>query len=194
MGSISDRMSKPSYPLRTERLELRPFTDDDLDALFEMQNGEEMTRYLYSKPRTRDEMREQLRRLEQMTAIDEETDSIRLAAVLRESGVVVGDISLWRTSREHATCELGYVLHPGHYGHGYATEAGAALLRLGFEDLGMHRIVATADARNLASIRVMQRLGMRPEAHLRENEFIKGEWTDEVIYAMLQAEWLARAG
>ena len=129
-----------------------------------------------------------------MTAIDEEGDAIRLAAVLSGTATVVGDISLRRTSREHATGELGYVLHPDHYGRGYATEAGAALLRLGFEDLAMHRIVASADARNVASIRVMQRLGMRPEAHLRENEFIKGEWTDEVIYAMLRAEWLARAG
>ena len=192
MGSISDRMSKPSYPLRTERLELRPFTDGDLDALFEMQSGEEMTRYLYWGPRTRDEVHEQLQRLEQMTAIDEEGDAIRLAAVLSGTATVVGDISLRRTSREHATGELGYVLHPDHYGRGYATEAGAALLRLGFEDLAMHRIVASADARNSASIRVMQRLAMRPEAHLRENEFIKGEWTDEVIYAMLRSEWLAR--
>jgi RimJ/RimL family protein N-acetyltransferase len=178
-----------TFPLRTERLELRPFIDDDLDALFDMQSDEAMTRYLYWGPRSRDEVREQLERIKQLTAIDDEGDAIRLAAVLPETGAVVGDVGLWRTSRAHAAGEIGYALHPAHHGHGYATEACEALLRAGFEVLGLHRIVASADARNKASVRVMERLGMRREAHLRENELVKGEWTDEVIYAMLVAEW-----
>jgi RimJ/RimL family protein N-acetyltransferase len=181
-----------TFPLRTERLELRPFLDDDLDALFAMQSDEAMTRYLYWGPRSRDEVREQLERIRGMTAIDEEGDAIRLAAVLSGPATVIGDISLRRTSREHAQGELGYVLHPAHHGRGYATEGCEALLRLGFEVLGLHRIIASADARNQASVRVMERLGMRREAHLRENELVKGEWTDEVIYAMLAAEWQGR--
>ena len=179
----------PTFPLRTERLELRLFTDDDLDALFDMQSDEAMTRYLYWGPRSRDEVRTDLERIKQLTAIDEEGDGIRLAAVLPETGAVIGDISLRRTSRAHAQGEIGYVIHPAHHGHGYATEACEAMLRVGFEKLGFHRIVASADARNEASIRVMERLGMRREAYLREDEFVKGEWTDEVIYAMLASEW-----
>jgi len=181
-----------TFPLRTERLELRPFTDDDLDALFAMQSDEAMTRYLYWGPRSRDEVREQLERIKGMTAIDEEGDAIRLAAVLSGTRAVIGDISLRRTSRDYAQGELGYVLHSAHHGRGYATEAGEALLRLGFEVLGLHRIAASADARNQASIHVMERLGMRREALLRENELVKGEWSDEVIYAMLAAEWEQR--
>lgn len=181
-----------TFPLRTDRLELRPFVDDDLDALFAMQSDEEMTRYLHWGPRTRDEVREQLERIKQMTAIDETRDGIRLAAVLSGSGTVIGDISLWRTSREHAQGEIGYVVHPAHQGHGYATEAAASMLRIGFEVLGLHRIVASAEGRNAASIRVMERLGMRREAHLRESEFVKGEWCDDVLYAMLADEWHRR--
>jgi RimJ/RimL family protein N-acetyltransferase len=182
-------MPMPTFPLRTERLELRLFTDDDLDALFDMQSDEAMTRYLYWGPRTRDEVRADLERIKGLTAIDEESDGIRLAAVLPETGAVVGDIALWRTSRAHAQGEIGYVIHPAHHGHGYATEACEAMLQVGFEMLGLHRIVASADARNEASIRVMERLGMRREAYLREDELVKGEWTDEVIYAMLASEW-----
>ena len=70
-----------------------------------------------------------------------------------------------------------------------ATEAAAALLRLGFEGLGLHRIIGRCDGRNRGSAMVMERNGMRREAHLIENEFVKGEWTDELIYANLRREW-----
>lgn len=187
-------MSPLTFPLNTERLELRPFVDGDLDALIAMQNSEAMTRYLYWGPRSRDEVREQLERIKVMTAIDESSDAIRLAAVLVATPEVIGDISLRRTSREHAQGEIGYVIHPAHHGHGFATEACRSLLSYGFEEAGLHRIAATADARNVASTRVMERLGMRREALLRENEFVKGEWTDEAEYAILASEWKARDG
>ena len=61
-----------------------------------------------------------------------------------------------------------------------------------FTGLGAHRVVGRMDARNVASARVMERLGMRREAHLLENEYVKGEWTDEVIYAVLDTEWSGR--
>ncbi len=66
------------------------------------------------------------------------------------------------------------------------------MLRLGFDDLGLHRIIGRCDARNTASARLMERLGMRREAHFRENEWFKGEWGDELIYAMLDREWSER--
>ncbi len=68
------------------------------------------------------------------------------------------------------------------------------MLRLGFEELGLRRIVGRCDARNDSSWRLMERLGIRREAHLIENEFVKGEWTDEFDYAMLDREWRALTG
>jgi RimJ/RimL family protein N-acetyltransferase len=67
-------------------------------------------------------------------------------------------------------------------------------LHIGFDLLGLHRLETQCDARNLASARVMQRIGMRQEAHLRENEFVKGEWTSALVYAMLDEEWAAQRG
>ena len=93
------------------------------------------------------------------------------------------------TSSEHGTGELGYVLNPAYFGNGYATEASNAMLALGFEQLGLHRIIARIDARNTASAAVLQRLGMRQEAYLRENEWFKDEWTDEIDFAVLASEW-----
>jgi len=185
-------MAGLSFPLRTARLLLRPFTDDDLDAMHDMQSREEVARYLYWGTRTREQVAEQLERIKKMTSIEAEGHAIRLAAVLPESGVLVGDISLRLVSREHQQGEIGFVVHPDHQGHGYATEGAAALVELGFRQLGLHRIVASADARNTASVRVMERLGMRREGFFTENELVKGEWTSEVVYAILATEWLAR--
>jgi RimJ/RimL family protein N-acetyltransferase len=86
------------------------------------------------------------------------------------------------------------VLNPTLSGHGYATEAANAMLRLGFEQLGLHRIVARIDEDNEASARLARRLGMRQEARLVHNEFFKGRWSNELDFAMLAEEWFARRG
>jgi RimJ/RimL family protein N-acetyltransferase len=182
-------MLRPTYPLRTERLLLRPFDDDDLDAVYETHSRGDITRYLYWEPRTRDEALEMVERRKLETAIEAEGDGLHLVAQLHDSPAMVGHVSLQWVSQEHRQGEIGFVLHPDHHGRGYATEASAVVLRLGFEGLDLHRIVGRCDGRNIASTRVMERLGMRREAHLRENEFIKGEWTDELVYAILADEW-----
>jgi RimJ/RimL family protein N-acetyltransferase len=84
------------------------------------------------------------------------------------------------------------MFHPDHGGRGYATEAMHAIVHLGFDDLGLHRLMARIDARNGPSGRVCERLGMRAEAHLLQNEWFKGEWTDEIDYGLLDEEWQRR--
>lgn len=185
-------MLKPEYPIRTDRLILRPYTPDDFDDLYRIQSREDVTRYLYVGARNRDEVRESLDTKIRSVALSDEGDILTLAVVLPETGSVIGDVILIWVSREHRQGEIGYVFHPDHGGHGYATEAAEVVLRLGFEDLDLHRIVGRLDGRNAASARVLERLGMRREAHLVQNEFVRGVWTDEVIYAMLEDEWRAR--
>jgi RimJ/RimL family protein N-acetyltransferase len=103
----------------------------------------------------------------------------------------VGDVVLELVSEEHRTGEIGYIVHPDHHGHGYATEAGRAVLRVAFEDLRLHRVTGRLDARNVASARVLEKLGMRREALLVENELVKGEWQSELVYAILDRQWPA---
>jgi RimJ/RimL family protein N-acetyltransferase len=180
-----------TFPLATGRLLLRPFAADDLDAVHDMQSREDVARYLYSPPMSRDEARVMLERISKLTGFDGEVEALRLAGITSHDGLLIGDFGVWRTSREHNTGEIGFVLHPDHQGKGYAQEAMTLLLSIGFDQVGFHRIVGRCDARNLPSARLMERLGMRREAHLRENELIKGEWTDELIYAILASEWAA---
>jgi RimJ/RimL family protein N-acetyltransferase len=183
---------KPHYPLLTERLLLRPFATTDFEALLAIQSRADVARYLYWDPRTSAEVREALAAKARATAIVSEGDSISLAAELRATGELIGDCSLHWTSAEHRQGEIGFVFHPDHHGRGYATEAAEALLGLAFDELRLHRVVGRLEARNAASARVLERLGMRQEAHLVENEHVKGEWQSEVIYALLDREWASR--
>ena len=182
-------MLEPTYPLETERLLLRPFAGGDFDALLAMHSRADVARWTYWEPRGEGEVRETLARKVAARAIAVDGDVLSLAGVLRDNGDVVGDFNLWWQSREHRQGEIGFIVHPDHQGRGLATEASRVLLRLGFEELGLHRIVGTLEARNLASARVLERLGMRREAHLVENEWVKGEWQSELVYAILDREW-----
>jgi len=179
-------------PVRTARLTLRPFRLDDLDAFNAFDRLPSVATYLYSEPRDMAASRVVLDRKIAANAIRAAGDHLSLAVDLADGGQCIGDLLLEWTGNEHLQGEIGYVFHPDHHGQGYATEACEALLRMGFQTLGLHRIVARCDARNVASARVMERLGMRREALLVENEMVKGEWTDELVYALLQGEWQAR--
>jgi RimJ/RimL family protein N-acetyltransferase len=184
-------MLRPAYPIETERLLLRPYTDANLDALYAMRSRPDVLRYLPEEVQTREEVAAALERRKRRGVLLDEGAGLVLAVERRDIAGVIGDVSLFWASREHRQGEIGYIFHPDHQGKGFATEAARVMLRLGFEDLGLHRIAARCDARNAASWRLMERLSMRREAHLRENEFIKGDWTDELVYALLAREWRA---
>lgn len=186
-------MLRPAYPITTRRLLLRPFGPDDLDALLAIQSREDVARYLYWEPRTRDQVAEALAGRTAMTALEREGDSIVLAVTLAATGELLGDVNLQWHSAEHRGGEIGFVFHPDHHGRGYAREAAVEMLRLGFDGLGLHRVIGRLDADNHASARLLERLGMRREARFRQNEFVKGRWADEAVYAMLAEEWRAGA-
>ncbi|MFC5750584.1 GNAT family N-acetyltransferase [Actinomadura rugatobispora] len=185
-------MLRPGYPIESARLTLRPYDESDLDDLYDIQSRPEVTRYLLFDVRDRDQVRGSLEERIRSTGLEAEGDTLTLAVTLRDSRRVIGDLMLTWTSREHRQGEIGYIFHPDHGGQGYATEAARVMMRLGFEELGLHRIVGRLNGRNAASARVLERLGMRREAHLRQNQIVKGEWADEVVYAMLEDEWRAR--
>lgn len=183
---------KPTYPIETDRLLLRPCEPRDLDVMADIRSRADVVRYLYWQVQTRGEVAEALDRRMSMTALEKEGDGMVLAVELKETGLMIGDVVLQWLSEQHRQGETGFVFHPDFHGKGYALEASREMLRLGFDELGLHRIVGRCDARNTASSRLMERLGMRREAHFRENERFKGEWGDELVYAMLEGEWAAR--
>ena len=180
-------------PLRTARLILRPYEDRDLDFLHSMFGREDVCRYLPWAAMDLEEARAKLEQRKAQTRIGADRKAIVLAAVEAGTGHLVGEFMLRLASLEHLQGEIGWSVHPDFQGRGFGTEGAAEMVRLGFEELGLHRIAAECDPRNLASIRVMERLGMRREALLVEAERIKGEWVDSLIHGLLESEWRAAA-
>ncbi|MFJ8582175.1 GNAT family N-acetyltransferase [Micromonospora sp. NPDC093277] len=186
-------MSQPAYPIRTARLTLRPVTLDDLDDVYAYQGRTDVARWLREAgPRTREESRASVVAMTGEDALRAEGDCLTLA-VVTDAGVI-GTVELvWRSASDR-TAELGYVFHPDHGGRGLATEAAAALLDWGFDEFGLHRVYARCHGRNDASARLMARLGMRQEAHHVQSHLFRGEWADQLTFAVLAGEWRARAG
>jgi RimJ/RimL family protein N-acetyltransferase len=184
-------MVQLTRPVSTPRLTLRQFERDDLDALALILADKSVNRYLYSKPRDRDETYVALeQRLERAEEIAED-NVLNVAVELRETSRLIGDFMLRWKEDVHRQGELGGSLHPDHHGQGYAGEIYVVLIQLAFSTYGLHRVVGRCDARNTASIRSLEKAGLRREAHFIENEFVKGEWTDEVVLAIRASEWAA---
>jgi RimJ/RimL family protein N-acetyltransferase len=180
----------PVYPLRTARLHLRPFTRGDVDAVHAYRGRDDVARYLFDPPLSREECALAVQQRTTQLAIEHDGDRIILAVERVADAALVGEVSLIYRSAEARQGEIGWIFHPDHHGQGYASEAAAALIHLAFHLGDLHRIFARCDASNVGSWRLMERLGMRREAHFREHALFKGAWDEEFYYAILRREWL----
>ncbi|SCE83367.1 GNAT family N-acetyltransferase [Micromonospora mirobrigensis] len=183
-------MFRPAYPIRTSRLTLRPFTPDDLDDVYAYQRRPDVVRWMLgAEPRSREQSRASVAAMAGEDALRAEGDCLTLAVATE--GRVIGTVELvWRSDRDR-TGEIGYVFHPDHGGRGLATEAVAALMDWGFTEFGLHRIYGRCHGRNDASARLMTRLGMRREAHHLRSYRFRGEWADQLVFAVLADGWRA---
>jgi len=181
----------PPFRLETDRLLLRPFAPSDHEAMHAIYSRPDVVELLYEGPHDEDEVQRRLELKINQRQIDGPGDTLRLAVLLKANGRVVGDVVLTWIDNEYRQGEIGFVLHPDHHGKGYTTEAARLLLRVAFDVLGLHRVFGRTEVRNVASIKVMEKLGMRREADFVENEFVKDEWQSEVVYAILDREWKA---
>jgi RimJ/RimL family protein N-acetyltransferase len=183
---------RPAYPIATARLLLRPLTSQDIPDLLAYRSDPQVCRYLPFEPMTREVLAARVAGDLGRSELSAEGQAMTLGAERVSDGRVIGDVVLFFHSERHAGGEIGYAFHPDVAGQGFASEACAAVLGLAYEELGLHRVVANMDARNHASGRLAERLGMRQEAHHVSSEMFKGEWADLLVYALLDHEWRAR--
>jgi RimJ/RimL family protein N-acetyltransferase len=186
-------LSRISWPRTTERLVLRPATPADAQVTYAFRHREDVGRWLTELPTD----------VESYRVAFEQPDRLASTLVVDVGGQVVGDLMLrvedaW-TQREAEThgrgtqAVLGWVLDPAHTGRGYATEAVRELLAICFEELRLHRVVATCFAANESSWRLMERLGLRRELHATADALHRsGEWMDTYGYALTDREWSRR--
>ena len=176
-------------PIDTDRLLLRLETDADIDAIHSWQSREDVCRYLLYEPRDRDTVAMKVAEDAARTRLEHDHDYLQLAVERTEDGRLIGQMYMAVDKAEYSTLEIGWVFHPDVTGNGYASEAARALLAVGFETMGAHRIFASLTPENTASVRLCLRLGMREEAHFVEDMFLKGRWEDTGVYGILDREW-----
>ncbi|MGC3860566.1 GNAT family N-acetyltransferase [Micromonospora chersina] len=180
-------MSLPTPTLHTTRLRLRPFDDADAGDLFALHSNAHVLRYWDAPPWTdrgrSDGFITACRRMA------EEGTGARLAVDRVSDGAFIGWCGLTRWNPDYRSASLGYCYGEAAWGHGYATEAARALLRWAFDTLDLNRVQAETDTRNVASARVLEKLGFVREGTLREDCVVNGDVSDSWVYGLLRREW-----
>lgn len=177
--------------LITERLELRPFEENDFEAVHSYAGNLDNVKYMIWGPNSEDETRKFIVEAIEKWRGDPVTQ-YDFAIILKDTGRLIGGCGIY-LNEERDTGMLGWILHMDYWKKGYMPEVGETLICFGFEDLKLHRIYATCNANNYGSYRVMEKCGMRREAHFVKNRFgrVGSEkvWWDELVYGILDEEW-----
>jgi RimJ/RimL family protein N-acetyltransferase len=177
-----------TLPIRTARLTLREFVKEDFEAILAYSSDPRVTRYLFFGPRDEDSTAEYL---DGLLASQRERPRTRFELAVEESasGRVIGACDL--SFIERNVVDLGYMLANGDWGNGYATEIALTLVDAAFFDLRAHRVISTVDINNGASIRVLEKIGMRWEAVFRKHRRAKNRWWDCHLFVLPREVWEA---
>ena len=175
-------------PIQTERLLVRDFNENDWQSVHDYASDPEVVRYMEWGPNTEEETKNFIQRTIPSQK-EQPRQKYTLAIILRDDTELIGSGGIKVSNPNNLEAEVGYCLNRQFWGRGYATEVGKALLRFGFEKLNLHRIFATSDPENKASVHVLENIGMNREGRLREHKWIKGTWCDSYLYAILDREW-----
>lgn len=173
-------------PILTDRLVIRKLAVTDTNDFFKYRSLPVVYKFQSFKPKDKKEVEEFFCRVSELPNM--QNTWFQLAVCIRESNRLIGDIGI-HFLEDNAQTEIGYTLAPAFQGQGYAAEAMHAVINYLFTDLSKHRIIASVDPKNKQSIRLLDKLGMRKEAHFVKSLKIDGLWCDDCIYALLNEEW-----
>lgn len=182
-------MSSLSFPIQTDRLELRPFERGDIDSLNAYHVLPSMQRYVFTRTRDKGEVAGALNLMRSHVSLQRPGDTLTLAMIRKGDRQLVGHVSLHWSDATAGQGEVRFCVNPAFAGQGFSKEAISAMFDLAFDHFRIHRVFARCDGRNHHSIKLMQQLGMRLEAHYREHALFQGEWDEELHFAILDREW-----
>ena len=175
------------HNIESARLLLRRFNDVDLEPFHAYRSDPTVEKYQGWGVVTREDSKQFIAAVKNSNP-GKPGDRSQIAIELLATGAMIGDLYLHVLEDEPQQAEIGYSLAREHQGQGYATEAVTALIDYVFSTLNLHRVRAGADCENLRSIALLERIGMRREGHMIQNEWYRGKWTDENQYAVLKSE------
>jgi RimJ/RimL family protein N-acetyltransferase len=181
-------------PIETERLLLRKYEARDVADIVEYSRGADfwLARNLDWEP-TEEGIKAYYESRRDLYP-ESYPEWLDLVIELKAEGKVVGNVGIGVVHREHGQASVGWLLGSRYRGQGLATEAVKALVTFGFESMGLHRIYARTGSANIRSWLLMERIGMRREAHFRHSHKVQGQWDNEFIYAVLADEWMQMQG
>jgi ribosomal-protein-alanine N-acetyltransferase len=173
--------------IKTHRILLRELKETDCQAVLEYASDPEVVRYMDWGPNSKEETEAFINR-----SLDAQNERPRLhytlAITLIDNKKLIGSCGISVSNPDNREGWIGYCLNKLFWNKGYATETARALLDFGFSELNLHRIFATCDPANLASARVLEKIGMKREGHLRQHKWAKGKWRDSYLYAIVHPE------
>ena len=182
-------MSSSVLPVQTDRLILRAFERSDIEGLAAYHVLPSVQRYVFSRTRDASQVATALNLMRGHVSLQRPGDTLTLAMVRKGDQQLVGHVSLHWSDATAGQGEVRFVINPSYAGQGYANEAISTLLDLAFDHYRIHRIFIRCDGRNHHSIKLLQQIGMRLEAHYREHALFQGEWDEELHFAILDREW-----
>lgn len=175
--------------IKTDRLLLRSIKLNDAEAIFKYRSDAVSNQYQGWIPTTIDDVNDFIKNRVSLI-IDMADTWYQFAIVKKDSGELIGDVGIHFIGSDNNQAELGCTLGKKHFGFGYATEALRETTNYLFNELNKHRIVTSIDPKNIKSIKLVERLGFRKEAHFKESILIDGVWVDDLVYAILKDEWI----
>ncbi len=182
-------MSSLSLPLETSHLLLRPFERADSEAVARYHTLPSLQRYLERPTRYREDVPAAVEFMRHQVVLHRPGDTLSLAMVRKGDQVLVGQVHLKWSDATAGQGEVRFAINPAEAGKGYLTEALRAMFDLAFDYFRVHRLMVRCDGKCHHSVKLMQKLGMRLEAHYREHALFQGDWDEELHFAMLDREW-----
>lgn len=173
--------------LETERLIIKPITIGDKDEIFEYRRDTETNKYQGWIPETIEDVEVFIGNTSKQINVPETW--FQFVIVDKETQKIVGDLGIHFIDPENEQAEIGCTLNKDYQNKGFATESVRKVIDYLFKELNKHRIIASIDPENKNSIRLVERIGFRKEAHFVESLFINGKWVDDLIYALIEKDW-----
>lgn len=174
--------------LKTDRLIIRGLTTADAEAMHAYRSRQEVARFQSWQPQSLEQVIELIKRIKPEN-FNCDGEWYQVGITLKEDLKLIGDLGIQISSRDSRLAEVGITVHPQYENKGYGREALSALLNLLLYKLGKHRVTASVDPRNLASMALMKRVGLRQEGHFIKSIWLKDTWVDDVIFAALKNDW-----
>ncbi len=177
-----------SIIIDTERLIIRDFKPDDYNFFYSQSRAESTLRYESDSIPSSEVLKEKFKEIMELTQKDKRS-MYSFLVEKRDGNIPVGRVVIWQIDKKIDEWEMGWTIHIDHTKKGYASEVANALIKFGFEQLGANRICANCNEANIASERVMQKIGMKKEGILRQTRKLNDKWYGSCIYSILRCEF-----